>query len=95
MKNNRFISALVRFMDGDVSFEPKAKETENRRDYGHKEKTIAERYFAWYEKNGYATFKKAYAGASLNTLGYCLISTPISSTIGKGTNWLTERLFAK
>ena len=40
-------------------------------------------------------FKKAYAGASLNTLGYCLISTPISSTIGKGTNWLTERLFAK
>ena len=61
MKNNRFISALVRFMDGDVSFEPKAKETENRRDYGHKEKTIAERYFAWYEKNGYATFKKAYA----------------------------------
>ena len=29
MKNNRFISALNRFMDGEVSFEPKANPTLN------------------------------------------------------------------
>ena len=32
MKNNRYISALVRFMDGEVSFEPKVKEEQQRRE---------------------------------------------------------------
>ena len=65
MKNNRFISALVRFMDGEVSFEPKVKETQQRRESDHKEKTIAERYYGWYEKSGYKTFKGVYVATAV------------------------------
>ena len=74
MKNNRFITALVRFMDGEVSFEPKAKETQQRRESNHKEKTIAERYYGWYKKNGYSAFKSVYVAAAI-LIAACIIGT--------------------
>ena len=75
MKNNSFFSKLTRFVDGDVSFEPKAKEAEVRRESGHKEKTIAERYAVWHNKSGYGVFKKLYVAAG------CLIATCIIATL--------------
>lgn len=103
MKNNRFISALNRFMDGDVSFEPKAKETEVRRESNHKETTIAERYYKWYEKDGYRAFKNLYAvsavliatiiiGALLLTVSYL---PPYGEYANPVNNEVTERYIEK
>ena len=103
MKNNRFILALKRFMDGEVSFEPKAKEREVRRESDHKEKTIAERYFAWYEKSGYRAFKNAYIvagvliaaiiiGALLVTVSYL---PPYAEYSNPVNNEVTERYIEK
>ncbi len=46
-------------------------------------------------KTATKVFKKTYEDASFSTLGYCLISTPVSSTVGKGVNWLTDKIFGK
>ena len=44
MKNNILFNKLVKFVDGEVSFEPKAKkQEEERREITHKEKNISER----------------------------------------------------
>ena len=63
MKNNRYIAAFKRFMDGEVSFEPKQKEAETRRESSHNEKSIAERYAVWHNKNGFRVFKGLYVAA--------------------------------
>ena len=56
MKNNRYITAFRRFMDGETSFEPKVKEKEVRRESTHKEKSIAERYTVWHDRNSWSRY---------------------------------------
>lgn len=75
MKNNRYIAAFKRFMDGEVSFEPKQKEAETRRESNHNEKSIAERYAVWHNKNGFRVFKGLYVAAG------CLIAACIIATL--------------
>ena len=75
MKNNRCIAAFKRFMDGEVSFEPKKKEAETRRESNHNEKSIAERYAVWHNKNGFRVFKGLYVAAG------CLIAACIIATL--------------
>ena len=75
MKNNILFKKLVKFVDGEVSFEPKAETQETRRETDHVEKSVAARYAQWHSKNGYSLFKKVYAAAS------CLIATCIIATL--------------
>ena len=75
MKNNRFFDLLRRFVDGEVSFESKQKPKEQRRPSTHKEKTVAERYVAWHDKNWYKTFSAGYIGVS------CVIALLIIGTL--------------
>ena len=98
MKNNRYITAFRRFMDGEVSFEPKVKETEVRRESSHKEKSIAERYAVWHDRNSYKLFKRAYVAIG------CLIATllltvsylpPYGEAGNPVNNEVTERYIEK
>ena len=57
-------SGIKRFVDGDVSFEIRPKETVQRKPSDHQEKTVAQRYAAWHDKFGYKTFKGAYIAIS-------------------------------
>ncbi len=75
MKNNRYISAFKRFMDGEVSFEPKTKEPEIRRESTHKESSLTERYSQWHDRNSYRLFRGAYAAIG------CIIATCIIVTL--------------
>ena len=45
-------------------------------------------------KSAKKMFEGTYANESITTLGYCLLLTPLSSAAGKGTSWLTERIFS-
>ena len=101
--NNKFLAALNRFIDGDVSFEPKATEEQQRRESDHKEKSIAERYFAWYEKNAYTAFKKLYVAAGV-LIATCIIGTllltvsylpPYGEYSNPVNNEVTERYIEK
>ena len=64
MKTKLF-SALNRFVDGEVSFEPEYRETAERRPAVHKEKTIKERYVEWHDKNSLTAFRTLYTGISI------------------------------
>lgn len=68
-------SRVKRFVDGDVSFDVKPKEKEQRRPSDHKEKTVAQRYVAWNDKNGYKVFRGAYVALS------CLIAVFVISVL--------------
>lgn len=75
MKNNRLFTLLRRFVDGEVSFEPKPKQAEQRRPSSHREKTVAERYVKWHDKHWYKTFSAGYL-----VIG-CVIALLIISTL--------------
>ena len=103
MKNNKYLSAFKRFMDGDISFEPKAKEAEIRRESNHKETTVAERYVKWHDKNGYRVFKGAYVAISV-VIALCIIGTllvtvshmpPYGEAANPANNEVTERYIEK
>ena len=103
MKNNSFFSKIKRFVDGEVSFEPKVKEKEERRPSNHKEKSIAERYVAWHDKSGYKTFKGAYAVLSV-LIATCIIAAllltvsylpPYGEASNPVNNEVTERYIEK
>ena len=99
MTNKSFLNKLTKFIDGDVSFEPKTKSKEERRPSNHKEKTVAERYFRWNDKNGYTAFKGMYAAASV-LIAACIIGAllltvsylpPYSDASNPANNEVTER----
>ena len=75
MTSKKLFSKVKSFVDGDVSFEIKTKETEQRRTSEHKEKTVAERYAVWHDKYGYKTFKGIYIAIS------CLIAVFLISVL--------------
>ncbi len=99
MKNNRYITAFKRFMDGEVSFEPKVKEAEVRRETSHEEKPLAERYAEWHDRNSYRLFKGVYAAVASLVAG-CIIFTllltvsylpPYGEAGNPANNEVTER----
>lgn len=103
MNKNKFLKALNRFMDGDVSFEPKTKEKEQRRPSNHEETTIAERYVQWHNRNGYKTFKGVYVVASV-FIALCIIGTllltvsylpPYGEAANPANNEVTDRYIAE
>ena len=103
MKNNILLTKLVKFVDGEVSFEPKAKKQEVRRESTHKEKTIAERYAVWHQKDGYNIFRRAYVIASC-FIAVCIITTllvavsympPYGQASNPANNEVTERYIEK
>lgn len=103
MKNNSFISAFKRFMDGDVSFEPKTKEVQQRRETQHHETSLAERFVKWHDRNGYKAFKGFYAAASV-LIACCIIGTllltvsylpPYGQAANPANNEVTERYIEK
>jgi len=99
MKNNKFILALKRFLDGDVSFEPKEKEDQQRRETTHHETTVAERYVKWHDRNAYKVFRGFYIAASV-VVATCIIGTllltvsylpPYGQAENPANNEVTER----
>ena len=104
MKNNILFNKLVKFVDGEVSFEPKAKkQEEERREITHKEKNISERYAVWHQKDGYAFFRKAYVMASC-FIAVCIITVllltvsympPYGQAANPANNEVTERYIEK
>ena len=103
MKNNILFAKLVKFIEGEVSFEPKVKVSEPRRETDHKEKTIAERYAVWHQKDGYNFFRKAYVMASC-FIAVCIIATllltvsympPYGQASNPANNEVTERYIEK
>lgn len=73
MMKNSWFSKITKFVNGEVSFEPKAKEKENRKPSNHKEKTLKERYFQWHDEKGYKVFRRFYGAISV-AIALCIIT---------------------
>ncbi len=103
MMNNKVVTALKRFMDGEISFEPTEKEKQQRRESNHHEKTISERFAIWHDNDGYKTFKGFYIVASVLIacciIGVLLLTVSYMPPYGQATNpvnnEVTERYIEK
>ncbi len=103
MMFKKLFSQINRFVDGDISFEIKPKETKQRRTSTHSEKTVAERYTAWHDRHGYKTFRGVYIAISC-VIAICVIAVllytvsylpPYGEAANPVNNEVTERYIEK
>lgn len=73
MMKNSWFSQIIKFVNGEVSFEPKEKEKEIRKPSNHKEKSLKERYFQWRDERGYKVFRGFYGAISV-VVALCIIT---------------------
>ncbi len=86
----KFWSNLTRFVDGDLSLEPREKQVAPRRPQRHQERTIHQRLNQWNDQNGPALFRTVYnVSATLICLGVIallLVTVSFLPPFGDGEN---------
>ncbi len=78
MKKNNWFSKIIKFVNGEVSFDFKEKEKEVRRDTTHIEKSLLQRFVEWHDASGFKVFRNFYAAASV-VIAMCIIGVLITT----------------